>query len=57
MSDLTALVLSKPMVQALFYQQLHDSQPHELPHGGLFDAEAQSKPALAAINAARRQYL
>jgi hypothetical protein len=56
-AELTSLMMSKPLVQAVFYNQLHDSQPHEFAHGGVFDADSHAKPALASMNAARRLYL
>ncbi len=55
--ELLPLLLSKQSVQGVWWNQLLDSQPHEFAHGGLFDHEGQSKPALLALQAARRQYL
>ena len=51
------LALAKPAVQGVIWNQLRDSQPHDFPHGGLFDAGLQAKPALhtlAAIQKANR---
>ncbi len=50
------LMLAKPMVQGVLWNQLRDSVPHEFPHGGLFDARQQAKPALHAL-ASLRQHL
>ena len=49
--------LAKPMVQGVFWNQLRDSQPHDFPHGGLFDARSKAKPALRTLAAIRQAYL
>lgn len=56
-AELVPLLLAKPSVQGVWWNQLLDSQPHEFAHGGLFDAQGHTKPALHALQAARRQYL
>jgi hypothetical protein len=40
------LFLSKPIVQGVIWSQLRDSELHDFPHGGLFDARRHPKPAL-----------
>jgi hypothetical protein len=51
------MLLAKPIVQAVLWNQLLDSQPHEYAHGGLFDAAGSPKAALASIAAQRRAHL
>lgn len=51
------LILSKPAVQGVFWNQLYDSQPHEFPHGGLFDPKQQPKPALGTLASIRGTHL
>jgi hypothetical protein len=51
------LCLAKPMVQGVFWNQFRDSQPHDFPHGGLFDDQNQAKPSLRTLAAIRRAYM
>jgi hypothetical protein len=51
------LLLSKNFVQVVTWNQLHDSQPHDFPHGGLYDHAGKPKPALDALHEIRREYL
>jgi hypothetical protein len=51
------LALAKPSVQGVVWNQLHDSEPHDFPHGGLFDADRQAKPALRTLAAIRKTHL
>jgi hypothetical protein len=51
------LLLAKPVVQGIIWNQLRDSQPHDFPHGGLFDAAGSPKSALATLASQRRAYL
>lgn len=51
------LILSKPYVQGVIWNQLRDSQPHDFPHGGLFDLRRQAKPALRTLASIRRAHL
>ena len=37
------LLLAKPMVQGVIWNQLRDSNPHGFPHGGLFDGHRRAK--------------
>jgi hypothetical protein len=41
----------------LLWNQLLDSQPHALPHGGLFDEKDQPKPILELLQKLRRENL
>jgi len=51
------LLLAKPCVQGVFWNQLRDAEPHDFAHGGLFDQERRAKPALARLAAIRRAHL
>ncbi len=50
------LSLAKPLVQGVLWNQLRDSQPHDFPHGGLFDGRGRAKPALRTLAAIRQAY-
>lgn len=52
-SRYVTLAMAKAYVQGVFWNQLCDSQPHEFPHGGLFDAEGNAKPALEQLASLR----
>jgi hypothetical protein len=51
------MLLSKPAVRGVAWQQAYDNRPHDLPRGGLFDAAGKAKPALAALAALRKEHL
>jgi hypothetical protein len=51
------LLLAKSAVQVVLWNQLSDAAPHHYPHGGLFDAENNPKPALEALHAIRQKFL
>jgi hypothetical protein len=51
------MLLAKQSVQGLLWNQLLDSQPHALPHGGLFDEKDQPKPILELLQKLRRENL
>ena len=51
------LVLSKSYVRGVLWNQLRDSEPHDFPHGGLFDARRNPKPALRTLASIRRAHL
>ncbi len=51
------VLLSKPSVRSVVWNQLRDAQPHPYPHGGLFDAKERPKAALGVIAALREKYL
>ena len=52
-----SLILSKTYVQGIFWNQLRDTDPHEFPHGGLFDAQGRPKPALTSLRSIRQTHL
>jgi len=47
------LMLAKPTVQGVIWNQLRDGVPHEFPHGGCVDARGQAKPALRELASLR----
>ena len=51
------VLLAKQPVQGVIWNQLLDSQPHALAHGGLFDAQDRPKPILELFQALREQHL
>jgi hypothetical protein len=55
--QLLTVLLAKMAVHGIIWNQLFDSEPHPFPHGGLFDGQRRPKPALAAVQELRRQYL
>jgi hypothetical protein len=48
------LLASRPSVQVLLWNQLMDNDPHEFPHGGLFDEHGKAKPTLAVLRELRK---
>ena len=50
------LLLAKPAVQAIFWNQLFDGDSEEFYAGGLFEPSGKPKPALSAITALRRKH-
>ena len=51
------LMLSKPYVRGVFWNQLRDAEPHDFPHGGLFDHRRNAKPALRTLASIRKAHL
>ncbi len=51
------LLLAKPYVQGIVWNQLRDTQPHDYPHGGLFDLRRHPKPALRTLASIRQAHL
>lgn len=51
------LILTKSFVRGFFWCQLRDAEPHEFPHGGLWDVTRRAKPAVEALIEFRRRYL
>ena len=51
------LMLAKPFVQGIYWNQLQDSVPHDFPHGGLFDEHRKAKPALRTLALLRQALL
>lgn len=54
---LVSLLLSRPSVHGVLWNQLRDDQPHAFPHGGLFDETGRRKPLVEALTDLRRTYL
>ncbi len=52
-----ALLLAKPYVQSITWNQLADSGPHELPHAGLVDAAGSPRPALDVLTRFKQELL
>ena len=51
------VILGKQAVQGIIWNQFCDAHPHQLPHGGLIDAENRPKPTLATLAAIRKAHL
>jgi hypothetical protein len=51
------LLISKPAVHGIFWNQLADGDTEELPHGGLFDAGGNPKPAVNGLVGLRRKHV
>jgi hypothetical protein len=51
------LLLTKPAVRGVIYNQLCDSHPHEFSDGGLLDAEDLPRPAFPMLAKVRKKYL
>ncbi|MEI8371744.1 MAG: hypothetical protein WCJ35_02800 [Planctomycetota bacterium] len=54
---LVPLILAKPGIQAVVWNQFEDSQPHEFPHGGLLTPQGQAKPALRTLAALQAAWI
>ena len=50
------ILLSRPIVQGLFWNQLFDAEADDFPATGLIDAAGGNKPAFDALPALRKQY-
>jgi hypothetical protein len=51
------MLFAKSYIQTITWNQLSDAEPHEFPHGGLFDATSVAKPAFSALANLRKKYL
>ena len=51
------LLIAKPMVQAVVWNQYRDAEPHHFPHSGLLDAQDRVKPAVQSLAAVRKRFL
>jgi Glycosyl hydrolase family 10 len=51
------VLLAKQPVQGIIWNQLLDSRPHALAHGGLFDEKDEPKPIVEVIKALKREHL
>jgi hypothetical protein len=47
------MMLAKPGVQAVVWNQFDDGRPHEFPHAGLLTPQGQAKPALRTLASLR----
>ncbi len=54
---LIPLLLSKPALHGVIWNQLSDAEPHEFPYSGLFDTRTRAKPLLSTLVDIRNQYL
>ncbi len=55
--DLLSLLISRPAVQAVIWNQLADTAGARLPHAGLLDSQGRAKPAYGRISALRKQFI
>ncbi|MGQ9606162.1 MAG: hypothetical protein ACUVTW_08165 [Thermogutta sp.] len=51
------ILLTKSFVRGFFWSQLRDAEPHEFPHGGLWDIARRPKPVVKTLTEFRRRYL
>jgi hypothetical protein len=51
------LMLAKPFIQGIYWNQLRDSVPHDFSNAGLFDANEIAKPALRTLALLRQALL
>jgi hypothetical protein len=51
------LLLAKPNVHAIVWNQMRDDQRHDFPYGGLFDFRHKKKKAIRSLSAIRRRHL
>jgi hypothetical protein len=51
------LILAKPGIHAVAWNQFDDGQPHEYPHGGLITPQGQPKPALRTLATFRAAFI
>ncbi len=51
------LILAKPYVYGVYWNQLRDSEPHDFSHGGLFDLRRHPKPAIHVLASIRKAHL
>jgi hypothetical protein len=56
-ASVAPLVLARSNVQVLLWNQLADGEPHEFPHGGLFNAAGEEKPAIGVLRELRNRFL
>jgi hypothetical protein len=49
-------LLAKPFVSGILWNQLRDFEPHDFPHGGLFDLRRHPKPALRQLASLRKAH-
>lgn len=56
-AELVPLLLSKPAVQGIVWNQFDDATEHEFPNAGLIDAAGRAKPALEELGRLRGEFL
>lgn len=54
---MVALLLAKPAVRGVFWNQWRDDEPHVFPHAGLWNARDQEKPLLGQLKRLRKSLL
>ncbi len=54
---LLPLLLSKPALHAIVWNQLSDADPHEFPHSGMFDGQGRAKPLWSVLAGLRKELL
>ena len=52
---LIPLLLSKPALHAVVWNQLSDAEPHEFPHSGVLDHAGNAKPLLSVLAGIRKR--
>lgn len=55
--DLIRLLLTKPALHGIVWNQWSDADEHEFPHSGLLDASHEPKPLLGTLRSIRQQYV
>jgi hypothetical protein len=55
--EFVPVILSKNVVQGVFWNQFRDSEPHEFSHGGLIDPQSRPKPALTSLAHLRHSHV
>ena len=55
--QIVPMLLAKPAVQGIAWQQAYDGKAAALPGSGLFDASGKPKPALAELAGLRSEHL
>ncbi len=56
-SELVRLLLTKPVLHGIIWNQWSDADRHEFPHAGLLDAQGHPKPLLETLTEIRKKYL
>ncbi|MEX0818286.1 MAG: endo-1,4-beta-xylanase [Pirellulaceae bacterium] len=56
-SKLISLMLAKPFVQGIVWNELSDAVPHEFAHAGVIDPNGAAKPLLDSLISIRKQHL
>lgn len=51
------LLIAKPMVQAVVWNQYRDAEPHHFRHSGLLDPQDRMKPAVQSLANVRKRFL